>query len=289
VTTTTAIATAIGAAIVVVVGLAFGWIQRLLKSASSRIRSRLRADHQTIQARTWTQRDAGGASRFHVSIACAPRRRFRDPRRLDPDVVEAFVRHTFPDQFPEDPDYCKPTECVRFRASNPESPSEASTVCVWSRGLVECSVPVPHSLDGEGRPVVGLTDIASVVIAMANGMHHRWFDRMFHTSRFARTRLDWYIGFTSAISLQPNGWTPLRGFVFPGSEPQRRATDMYPVTPIEGYGGRNLSKRRTQAPLELVEAVLEDLLEHAGYWHRDQSIQDVLSQVRSKQRAPAHD
>jgi hypothetical protein len=278
---TSAAATSVATALIVsVVGLFVDWLRRRSESVVAVIRRKLRPDHATIVARQHAHSGLGGLE-FYVAIACAPSRRLTHPNKLEPAAIDSFVCRSWPRAFPRDPEYCVPSELIRYRSVLPESPSEGSTFAIRPDGLIEFIAPIAHTMDEDRRALVDLGALARTVIHAFDVVATSWSALLLTSRLRSRRKLDWYVAVSSSISLT-TGWTPLSGFIFPGRPPDRHATGGYPTTPPSGYGGTGLWNRRSSDDvIELAAIAIRDLLERAGYWHFEASLDDLVRLLHS--------
>ena len=112
--------------------------------------------------------------------------------------------------FPSDPEYCVPTELIRYRSVLPESPSEGATFAIRPDGLVEFVPPIAYTIDGDSRAVVDLLALSTVIVDAFVVIAASWSALLSARRRRRSRKLDWYVAVSSSISL-PTGWTPLSG------------------------------------------------------------------------------
>lgn len=266
----------IAAAATIIVGLAMGWLQRLVRRAFIVMSRAIRADHWAIKG-GWFTGDLGAQSNFLVSIKCAPSRSFRSPVRLDPEAVAVWMR-VFGDVFPSAPEYCSPTELIRYRSES-EATREA-TVLIWPSGLLEAALPLPHSLDEDGQPQIALLDIARPVISVIGSIQAGAHGAMFGNGVFGRLRLDWCIGVSRALTKE--SWTPWTRLLFPGRVPKGRATGMQPPMPSCGFGQERLVNLPPKSSVaRILVPVLTDLIERSGYFGYEESVIDIERAIQS--------
>jgi hypothetical protein len=249
------------------VGLIRGFVERL-RSWLSR---RLRADHVAI-AGAWHQRDLATLPEFVITIAYAPSKSIRQ-ERLDAAEVEEWVRASFDGLFPTNPEWCDPTELIRYRREPDERSRFAAFALARPCGLREVALPVPYSLDVDSRPQLALMDLAGPLLRFARevqGGGRGWIA--------GRSRVDWHIGVSRALD-RPT-WTPWAGLIGPGRTPAGRATNAEPPITAFGLGHRHLRgvARRTP-PVSIVMWALSDLVERAGYYGLDDALVDLRRAV----------
>jgi hypothetical protein len=271
--------TTVGAVITFAVGLALGWVQRLGRYVVAAVRARRQADHVTITS-GWFHDDLSCAAEFLVSIRVAPSKSLAGPAWLEANQVAAFVRGAFGDLFPESPEYSNPTELIRYRTANDgQIRGIDQSALVWSSGLIEATVPITHSLDDAGQPIIALIEIARAVLPAIGAIQQGGYAQIFGSSALRPHGLDWAIGLSRELAGDKS--TPWAALAFPGREPSGRATGMRPPWGRPGFGQDQLRSVSTRtAPDDILVPALADLMDRSGYYGSGPAVSDLRAAIR---------
>jgi len=233
------------------------------------IRERFGADHLAITAiRTRADQQLSGG--YYVVVAAAPSRRIAP---IDPALLIDVARQEAAAllDWTGHPTYAG-GDTVRFERRDDRQNVEVALE-MRSSGLLELVHRVALEPVGtEQGPRLMLVDVIAPIVLMTAVVGGRPFAR----AQRHRRRVDWYIGLTPS-AVTPNGSVPWSGLAFRGEEPGGRATNARPTCPIGGFAATALrSRRRRQAPRELLELATRDLLVECGYFDFDNSVDDVI-------------
>ena len=147
----TAVQAAIGAAVTFVVGAGLVFARGRIAAWWAARQDRGHADHTTLGSGWWSGDLVGASSELLVCVRAAPSKMLPAPVRLDVERIAPFVREAFGDHFPAAPEFCDPTEMVRYIKKDPGHPGVDQQVVVWPSGLIEamtgvsCSPPSSRS------------------------------------------------------------------------------------------------------------------------------------------------
>lgn len=278
-----AIATGVGGAITAVVKGAPASACRQARSwRTTRREARdeeLRADHFVITT-GWSKGDVVGSNLgFVACIRAAPAKNFPERVRLDVNRVAPLVRSAFGDLFSSDPEVSIPTEVVRFRPQDSSLGGGELYQQVWSSGLFEATVPIPHTVTESGELHLPLLEIARSLLPSIQALQRGGYEDGFGPAVEIPLGLDWEL----KVSRQMSGATstPWDALEFPGQAAER-ATGQGPPWTTPGFGhDQLLSVPITTAPEDILMPAFEDFLDRAGYYGTEGALEDLRTALRN--------
>jgi hypothetical protein len=132
--------------------------------------------------------------------------------------IAPFVRTAFDDHFPEAPDFCDPTELVRYRKADTDPCGIDHFVLVWPSGLIEVTLPLASSSDETGEPVIPLVEIAGRLLPAIRAIWNGGHERILGSDAGIPLGLDREIKLSRAL-VGPGSSSPWTALAFPGHAP----------------------------------------------------------------------
>jgi hypothetical protein len=258
----------------------------LLLRAGTWAKNRALRDHASLFG-GWYQQNYSNRQHFYVSVACAPSRRFKKPRPVDPDTALAFLDKLTPGVF-SFPATQSTGEVVAFEVMDPQQQSMADyeslhAARIWANGRVELFDRAPVELDANGRAVIDLAGAFVPLQRLAQAVRNGEYRRAYGLPT-KRRRLDWFAAVGNTWSHPTRGsedWVDLK---FPGRRPRARATRHYAAAPIHGLGWpKTRSHSQSTDPSNLVRSAVTELISNSG-WHDGnlEAVDDTVAAVTER-------
>lgn len=268
-----------------------GLLARLAARVGRLVRTLTRRDHGSLYGGWYTSfnPNISGRKYFYLALGCAPSRRFRRPRSVQPEVVLAFLNDVIPDGFSL-PAFHSSRESVAFHTADQEGtdsrhdPLRAARI--WSNGRVEFLLRVQSTTPDDDVLVVDLLSATRPIDVVAAHVRDGWFKRLYGLHTRWR-RLDWYVSLSVSVADSRHGHRYWDDLAFPGRRPSARATNGYPAAPLGGLAWRQLQTRKQRSdPVDVIRPALEELISESG-WHggNDVAVDDTLEAVVKKRGA----
>ena len=124
-----------GTVLTTIVGLAMGWLQKLLRHAAHAVSTRIKFDHSTIGT-GWINGQAGSLPEFVIEVKCAPSRRIQEPQSIDPQGLLDFVQRHFEGTFPSVPEHNSP-DSTRYATDRNQPGKVQQFAQFFKEGLIE--------------------------------------------------------------------------------------------------------------------------------------------------------
>jgi hypothetical protein len=248
---------------------------------------RVRPDHSSLYG-GWYQQNLGGRQHLFFAVSCAPRRRFRKPRRVDALDALAFLNQLVPHGF-SSPATTSHDEVVAFEtpAINDDPALFAEPLRagrVYANGRVELFVRAPIEKDGE-KVIVDLAGAFAYLARFVDVVNDDAYQKLYGFRTRAR-RLDWFVGLSNNYSHPQFGsrqWDDLR---FSGRRPIHRATSSFAHLPNHGLAWRALrSRRQRDRPETILRPTLIELINNSGWYDGvDEAVTDTVADIATRSR-----
>jgi hypothetical protein len=260
------------------------WIHALATGARW-VSWRLRPDHSSLYG-GWYQQNLGGRQHLNFAISCAPRRRLRKPRRVDPLDALSFLNDLVPDGF-SSPATTSYADAVAFEteagADDPAFyPEPLRAGRVWSNGRVELFVRAPIDGDEVTVDLAGAFAYAYRFVSVVNGGGYQRLYRF----RTRAHRLDWFISLGNNYSHPQFGSRQWCDLAFPGRRPIHRATASFAHLDQSGLAWRSLrSRRQSTSPETILAPALTELVRGSGWYDGvEEAVGDTVDAAAARVR-----
>lgn len=168
---------------------------------------------------------------------------------------------------------------MRFRPRDSSLEGSALYLQVWSSGLFEAAVPIPHRLTESGEMHLRLLEIARRLLPSIQALQRGGYEEAFGPAAEIPLGLDWELKVSRQMSSTPS--TPWDALEFPGP-PAERATGQGPPWTTPGFGhDQLLSVPITTAPEDILMPAFADFLDRAGYYGIEGALEDIRTALRN--------
>jgi hypothetical protein len=251
----------------------------------------LRADHTSISGGSW-QQNLGGRPHLFFAVACAPSRRFRKPRRVDPLAALAFLNELIPNGF-SSPATASHDRLVAFETESSEKDEpgiyrEPERVGVVNfNGRVELAVRAPFERQGE-ELVIELAGAFAYLDRVVELVNRGEYQRLYRLPTRLR-RLDWFVALGNNYQHPQFGSRQWKDLRFPGRRPAHRATTSFPWFDNYGLASQRLRSRRQRTkPPEILRPTLIELIGNSGWYDGvDEAVDETIDAAAAGSEAIA--
>jgi hypothetical protein len=261
-----------------------GWINTLVQLLRW-LRHAVLPDHSSLYGGWYTQNYAGRKF-VYISVACAPRRKFRRWRPVTPEMALSFLEGLMPGAFAL-PAAQSIREVIAFEAPDAAGNSPmyepVRAARIWANGRVELFVRAPIEFDENERLTVDLVGAFCPLYRLGDAVRHGAYRSLYQLPTRLR-RVDWFVALSNAVQHQDRGWEEWVDLKFPGRRPRSRATNHFAAAPMHGLAWKELRSRRQRTdPVELVRSAIGELIRESG-WHdgNEDALADVVAAIEPR-------